>query len=389
MTLQGNNALLGRKFSQGLDQNSAFEGWQDMKPGNGDYSNFKEGVSRYHKAMQGMPDRVPVYAQIHDFARKELGVGAKEFYTDPELLVEGSLETINRWGIDYPVIGYDVYNIEAEALGQKIIFSDDGIPDIDRATPLIQSREDLKKIKTPDFNSDGRFPKVIEMYSLFKELTHLEPGLEFSAPFTLATSIRGIENLIMDIFEDPGFAKELLDRVTDLVLIPWIRHLQQKFPNSPAIGGADAMSSLPIINMEMLRKWSAPYIRHLRDVLGPQVYVANWVGEQYLKDPTEMFDLKLQVCPNFLEGQDPDVEAIGPEIYKAYAQKKGIPLVLGIGAAFLTLSTPAEIENRIRYYIEVGGRDGRFCLYLCNVDSSTPPANLQAVMGAIHRYGTY
>lgn len=360
-----------------------------MRPGNVDYSNFKEGVSRFHEARQGIPDRVPVYAQIHDFARKELGVGGKEFYTDPELLVRGSLETMKRWGIDYPVIGYDVYNIEAEALGQKIIFSDDGIPDIDRATPLIQSREDLKKIKTPDFSSDGRFPKVIEMYALFKELTQLEPDLEFSAPFTLATSIRGIENLIMDILEDPEFAKELLDRVTDLVLIPWIRHLQKKFPKSPAIGGADAMSSLPIINMEMLRKWSAPYIRHLRDVLGPQVYVANWVGEQYLKDPTEMFDLKLQVCPHFLEGQDPDVEVIGPEIYKAYAQKKRIPLVLGIGAAFLALSTPAEIENRVRHYIEAGGRDGRFCLYLCNVDSSTPPANLRAVMDAIHKYGTY
>jgi len=360
-----------------------------MKPGNVDYSNFKAGVNRFHAAMKGIPDRVPVYAQIHDFARKELGVGGKEFYTDPELLVNGSLETMKRWGIDYPLIDYDVYNIEAEALGQKIIFSDDSIPDIDRLTPLIQSRQDLEKIKTPDFNSDGRFPKVIEMYSLFKELTHLEPDLEFSAPFTLAAGIRGIEILIMDILEDPDFAKELLDRVTDLVLIPWIRNLQQKFPKSPAIGGADAMSSLPIINMEILRNWSAPYIRHLRDVLGPRVYVANWVGEQYLKDPQEMFDLKLQVCPHFLEGQDPDVEAIGPEIYKAYAQKKGIPLVLGIGAAFLALSTPDEIENRIRYYIEVGGRDGKFCLYLCNVDSSTPPANLKAAIDAIHKYGTY
>jgi len=44
--------------------------------------------------MSGIPDRVPVYAQIHEFVRKELGVSAKEFYTTPDILVlcQGSID---------------------------------------------------------------------------------------------------------------------------------------------------------------------------------------------------------------------------------------------------------------------------------------------------------
>ncbi len=41
------------------------------------------------------------------------------------------------------------------------------------------------------------------MFSLFRELTGLEPTLGFTAPFTLAASLRGIEQLILDIYADP------------------------------------------------------------------------------------------------------------------------------------------------------------------------------------------
>ncbi|UCH21745.1 MAG: hypothetical protein JSU83_00265 [Deltaproteobacteria bacterium] len=353
------------------------------------YSIFHEGIRRYEIAMQGIPDRVPMYAQLHDFARKEKGVSAAEFYTNSEILVTSSLETMKRWGVDYPIIDYDVYNIEAEALGQKIFYSANGIPDIDRTQPLIQSHGDLKKIKTPDFKRAGRFPQVLRMYSLFRELTDIEPDLNFCAPFTLAANLRGIEQLLMDILMAPGFARDLLTRITEEVLIPWIWHLKSEFPETKAICGSDAMSSLPIVNLDILEDWSATYISRLRQACGSEIYVPNWIGESHLKDPLKMFDLKLKVCPRFLEGQDPDVAHIGPEVYKEYAENKGVALILGIGSSFLTSSRPQDIVKRIQHYITAGGKNGRFCLYLCSVDSVTPVENLKAAVQAIHRFGTY
>ena len=354
-----------------------------------DYSSFQQGLSRLRTAMDGIPDRVPVFVQMHEFAMQELGFSAQEFFTQPELLVGGYLSILEKYAIDVPTLDYDVYNIEAEAIGQTVIFGAHDMPDVDRSNPLIKTQDDLKKIHTPDFTSDGRLDMVVEINNLYCELVGETPTLNFCAPFTLAANIRGIEQLIMDILVQPDFARELFDRIVEELLAPWICYLKEKFPEAKGICGNDATSSLPIINMDILRDWVVPYILRLRQICGPEIYVPNWVGESQLKHPEEMFELKLQVCPNFLEGQDPDVAEIGPAVYKDYAEKKGVSLILGIGAGFLALRAADEIRARAKHYIEVGGQNGRFCLYLCNVGATTPAENIKAAVGAVLDYGTY
>ena len=114
------------------------------------------------------------------------------------------------------------------------------------------------------------------------------------------------------------------------------------------------------------------------------MFVANWVGEQLIERPEEMLDLKLLVGPGSLLGQDPDVEALGPERYKAYAVRHDVPLILGVGAGFLAGARPEAVAERVRRYVEVGARGGRFALYLCNLGASTPPENLRAAVEAAH-----
>lgn len=355
-----------------------------------DYSGFKEGVARYRASMGGIPDRVPVLTQMHEFAMKELGISPRQFYTTPELLAAGTLEIMEKYGIDVPVLDYDVYNIEAEAIGQAVVYSDEHMPDVDRTRPLIRGREDLEKIKTPDFDTDGPCARVIETNRIFRSLIGGEEiTIRFCAPFSLAANIRGLEQVIMDTYIDPDFARILFDRITEEVLAPWILRLKKEFPKARAFSGDDAAGSLPIVSPELSREWVVPYVKRLRELCGPEVYVPNWVGEHYLKDPEEMLDLKHQVCPDFVEGQDPDVEKIGPERYRQYADKLGVPLILGVGASFLALSTPEEVTARVRRYIEAGGKNGRFALLLCNLGATTPPENVAAAVDAVHRYGIY
>ena len=354
-----------------------------------DYTNFQKGLGRLQKAMNGIPDRVPVFAQMHEFAMKELGVNAREFFTNPDLLVGAYLSVLEKFGIDVPTVDYDVYNIEAEAIGQTVIFSEHDMPDVDRSDPLIKNRDDLKQIKTPDFVLDGRLATIVEVNHRFCESVGAAPTLNFCAPFSLAANIRGIELLLMDILMKPDFASELFDRITEELLAPWIFYLKDKFPGATSICGNDATGSLPIVNMGILRDWIVPYVLRLREICGPEIYVPNWVGESHLKNPAEMLELKLQACPDFLEGQDPDVAELGPAVYKKYAEEKGLPLILGLGAGFLALSAPQDISERVKYYTEVGGKNGRFSLYLCNVGATTPAENIKAAIAAAHRYGTY
>ena len=354
-----------------------------------DYSFFKESMDRFDRAMKGIPDRIPVYAQIHEFAMKEIGLKPNVFYKNPEKLVTGVLETYARYNLDAPFVDFDVYNIEASGIGQKIKFSEDSIPDVDRSDLLIKDKSDIKKIRTPDFKRDGRFPFVIEANQIFYELTKIPVTLNFTAPFSLAANIRGIENIIYDIIDDPEFAKELFKRLTDELIIPWIFYQKEKAPEVYSIVGSDATASIPILSIKMLKEWVIPYILRIRDTVGDKVYVSNWIGDRYLENPEEMFDVKLKVSPGFLEGQDPDVEAIGPEIFKGYAQKHNVALILGVGTAFLAQAKPEEIKERIKYYIEAGGKDGRFGLYLCNIGRTTTPENLRAAVEAVHSYGKY
>jgi len=356
-----------------------------------DFSSLQEGAQRFEMAMRGIPDRVPVCAQMHEFAMKEIGSRPTEFYRDPEKLVYGTLEVQDKYGIDVPVLDYDVYNIEAEAIGQDIIFGDDHMPDVDRTRPMIRDRDDLKKICTPDFDADGRFANVLEMNRIFREVIggQTEATLRFCAPFSLAANIRGIEQLLMDIYTDPEFARTLFDRIVEELLAPWILRLKKEFPRATGISGDDATGSLPIVNLEILREWIVPYVLRLKELCGPEIYVPNWVGEHYLKNPEEMLDIKRQACPGFVEGQDPDVEKLGPELYKNYAEKRDAPLILGLGAGFLALASPKQVEERVKHYVEVGGKGGRLVLYLCNLGATTPPENVRAAIEAVHEFGAY
>lgn len=359
----------------------------ETKPGK--YSYIQEAYQRVAKAAKGYPDRVPLYAQICERLPLELGVSAKTLFHTPELLTTGTFDVCRKYGIDVPSVDFDCYNIEAEALGQKVIFHDNIMPDVDRSQRLLAAKKDLLKLQTPDFDKAGRCPMVVELYRYVKTLTGLDVSLAFCAPFSLAANLRGIEQLIFDTIKDPKFVEELFNFIIDDLLVPWLTYLSAKFPKAPSLVGADAIASIPIINLEIFEKWVVQPIERLRTAVGSKVIVPNQTGESYLKNPQELMDFRHRCNPSFIEGQDPDVEKLGPEFYKNYAQKHNLPLLLGVGASFLNQATPEEIENRIKHYIEIGGQGGQLWLYLCNLSPSTPEENILVAKKTIDKYGRY
>ncbi len=343
---------------------------------------FRQGARLMRAAMAGETDRVPVYAQLHEFVAAQRRIPGNVFYARPDIMVPAMLEMQDEYGFEVASLTYDVYNIEAEGLGQKLIFSDANMPDIDRQQPLIRDHADLRRIKTPDFGSTGRFSQILEMQSLFRDLAGLEPTLSFCAPFTLAANLYGIERLLLELYTDPEWVRDLLRCITEEILVPWIWHQKHAFPRATKISGADAIASVPVVNLAILKQWVVPYVLRLRELCGPGVYVANWIGEHRLKQPEAMLDLKLQVCPGSIQGQDPDVAELSPEFYKQYAIRHSVPLILGVGASFLAESSPQDIAARVQHYCSIGRAGGRFALYLCNIGATTPPENVRAAVQA-------
>jgi hypothetical protein len=353
------------------------------------YPGFQAGAALLDAARLGLAPRVPVYAQMHEFVARQAGIPGKIFYTRPEIMVPAMLQVQAEYGLELAALTYDVYNIEAEGLGQKLLYSEANMPDIDRSQPLIRDSTDLHFIKTPHFETAGRFEQVVNMLALYRSLTGLAPSLSFCAPFTLAANLYGTERLLVAIYQEPRFARRLLDKVTEQVLLPWILYQKKHYPEVTKITGVDAIASLPIVNWSILQDWVYPYILRLQEMCGIDAQVVNWVGERLLKPPNQMLALKALAGSGTLQGQDPDVEALGPACYVNYAARHNLFLILGIGAGFLAHSQPGQIRERVRQYVESGKTHRRFALYLCNIDAETPPENLRAALCAVKEYGEY
>jgi uroporphyrinogen-III decarboxylase len=352
---------------------------------------FRAGQEGFRQAMTKgeTPPRVPVYAQHHEFTVKRFGLSPRDFYRDPQLMVETQLATTAEFGFDLPSVDWDYYNLEAEAIGQEIAFPDNGTPDIDRTRPLIASEADLDRIATPDFEAAGRFRSIVHLIELVAEKTGLPPSLMVTAPFSLAANIRGIEALLLDMHWSPGFAHQIFRRLIDEVVGPWIEHVRNRFPDITSVSAADATASIPIVSPVVARDWVIPYVDRLSRLTGSRVGIANWVGEAQLEDPTEFMDLKLDVADRYIEGQDPDIEKLGPEWYVTYADHHDIPLVLGVGSAFMAMAEPAQVHDRVAHYVRAGMEHHSFALYLSNLGALTPEANVRAAVDAVHRVGRY
>ena len=86
------------------------------------------GRRRVAAAVLGTPDCVPIYAALTEHARYLFGIPARTFYTVPEVFVEAQLLVSEYYGLDLPAVHGDVINIEAEALGRKVIYRPRQLP---------------------------------------------------------------------------------------------------------------------------------------------------------------------------------------------------------------------------------------------------------------------
>ena len=254
----------------------------------GDYQWIIERTNRYKQACTGIPDRVPVTAQIHEFAMKQSGYPPSVFYTNAKIFFEGMIETSRKWGLDVISQAYDSYNIEAEAVGQELHFPKVGSPSLGR-NPLIQKESDLNKIKLQNGTNSGRMPFVKEVLHLLQNEAGITPIVRFTSPFTLAVLLRGYEAFISDIYNQPSFAHEIMNHLTHEIVAPWILDQKKLFDKNVPIRGVDAAASPPLVNKSILEEFDIPYLMILRSLFESSSLEINWWGESYLKEPTEFW----------------------------------------------------------------------------------------------------
>ncbi len=350
---------------------------------------FSDGFKQIEAAYNGSGDRVPVFAQLHEFAMQWSGISSEKFYASPQMYVKGILDTVKAFQFDIPDIVWDAYNIEAEAMGVKVFFHEGQSPALDQSRPLIETEKDLARLKPPDPYTSARMPFALESLHIFKELTGVSAPLGFCAPFSLAVLLMGYEKLVMAIYEKPAFVKQVLGFLTEAVIAPYIQAAFKDNDNCPGADGADALSSLPFLTQDMLDEFSIPYILRLRELCDERIFVRNWWGDAYAKDVESFWDQKLKISGGVLEVQDPDLNKVGPERVMAYAELKNLPVILGVDQTLLAEGDVQQIARRVQHYLKVGGGQKRLILYLCNLNRKTPVENIRIAVETVKKYGQY
>jgi len=347
---------------------------------------FSAGFARQRAAMTIGSAEMPFSAQMHEFAMREGGIPGNEFYTDAKKLVRGVLETCRDFKFDTPFLLWDVYNVEAEALGAKLVLFEDMAPAIDNVEPLIRDERDLARLKAPDPYSSGRMPMIMEALHEYRALTGVTPPPCYCAPFTLASHCLTFENLIVQIKTNPGFVHRVMEFLVDEVIAPYMNALLTEFPDAPVADGSDAVASLPFITQDMLEEFALAYIERLqRQTIKPAI-CDNWWGDSHTKDLEGIWQQKLRATPDYLKVQDPDLFVVGADSVVDYAIEHDLPFTLGVDNNILQNGPFDEIEKRIHEYMEAAERSGKGTLYLCSLSAVTPAENVRFAIDCIHRF---
>ncbi|NQU60657.1 MAG: cobalamin B12-binding domain-containing protein [Rhodospirillales bacterium] len=353
---------------------------------------FGEGLKQYKKIIDGgEADFIPVTTQMAEFCMAYGGHNGREFFSNPELFVRGSLEVQHEMGFHVPDMVWDVYSVEAEALGGNMAWFDELYPALDNTEVIIANEKDLAKAKAPDPYKTGRMPWVLEVLQICRELTGYTHYIHYCSPINLAAQVMQFENLILAMEENPKFVHKLMDFLVEEVLAPYINAYFKTVPGSSIANGKDAVGSLPFITEDILEEFSLPYLAKLRKLCGdrPGVRSDNWWGDTFAKDLDKYWDTKLTVTPQYLKIQDPDCFRIGTERAREFADSRECALSFGVGTLLLQVGSAEDITRRIHEYMEVGSRGPfgkKFFLYLCSFSAQTPPENVRTAIEAVNRF---
>lgn len=142
--------------------------------------------------------------------------------------------------------------------------------------PLLEKKEKLASLKCPDFYKSGLMPRIHKFYEKMNKLVNGRFRVLFPmwvrGPFCIAAHLRGLDNIIIDMLEDPEFVHELMRFITDSEK-EWVKErakflhlpIEKTFLFNDEIG-------LPLITPEMYEEFVLPYEIELANFYGGILY---------------------------------------------------------------------------------------------------------------------
>ncbi len=155
---------------------------------------------------------MPITMQL---AADVVGVKYLQYVTDFRTLVEAQLRTAERYGFDYVSCISDPAR-EAADCGSDIVLFDDQPPAFDEARALLADKGKLAGLAAPDPLGGGRMTDRVRAAESFRREVGGDKLIEgwIEGPMAEGADLRGINTIMLDLYEDPAFVTDLLEFVT-------------------------------------------------------------------------------------------------------------------------------------------------------------------------------
>ena len=222
------------------------------------------GRERVLAVMAGeAPDRTPFMPITMMFAADGLAARYRDYACDYRVLAEAQLRVAEEFAIDHVSCISDPAR-EAADLGACVEWFDDQPPALVEAEALLKDKRTLARLRQPDPLGGGRMHDRVRAAALLRERAAGDRIVEgwVEGPCAEAADLRGINTLMVDFLDDPGFVTDLFAFVVETAL----RFARaQVEAGAELIGVGDAAASL--VGPAIYNEFVLPFEQRLVDGL--------------------------------------------------------------------------------------------------------------------------
>lgn len=321
-------------------------------------------------------DRVPITLLFGPYCAKLAGFSIREFQKEKSKNIASHLKAYESFPLDTITVSMDLL-LEAEAAGAALEFPENGVSHI-RNRPLVE-KSDLTKLKIPDPKMDGRLPVYLEICrDLASQIKDSSLGGSISGPWTLATNLRGAQELIFDTVEDAAFVHELLRFTTDTIKVFGLAVRE----TGVGIGLGEPSASCSLISPKIYKEFIKPYHQEIVNFFKERktfitIHVCGYI------DPLMEEIIDLGVGAISLDG--PSSLAKMVEV-----SQKRVAIIGNVPTTLFEEGTKEEMEQAIRNCLDIAADGSGYILSSgCEIPVNSPRENVDNYFQAALKYGQY
>ncbi len=273
------------------------------------------------------------------------------------------------------VVGIDIYNLEAEAYGARInAATGNETPAI--SEPICSTAADVCHLPILKPESSGRIPMVISVgEKLAEEFPTARVSIPVSGPFSIASNLMGLENLLTEMIVDPPAVLAALHHL----VLGQLRLCEMILQRGLSLSVFESAATPPLISPDMFRRVALPPLKALLQAItnsstgntalimggdtAPILTDLVATGAQYLICPAEtdqqLFLKKMQDYPQVMVriNMNPAILSTGnlEAIYQETDRVLGLARMrekVCIGTGILPYEIEPEVVLKIRDYLQ-------------------------------------